>query len=958
MTVLDDMPIVDAEVDGRDAAQDRVAVAPERVAAPDNDGGDERPIRLTSVALAAGLATAGAAWVSGGLIRGVVPELIALLGVVIGVGLTFLSHRSGRGVLQALVIPASAVVGAVLVAPQAKGGTANLPGLVAEAIQGGGLVQPPIPFHPGWRFILVVFFAVVGSAATSLAMSLRRPKLAVAVPLPVLILAALLQPRGQEVVASAIGTFLLIGAVGIAFGADLIDGDAGELRRSFELGRLMRGVAMLLVGVMAIVVLARADVLFPQTEQQKVIPPRRPPDTPLEPDRELFRVKGELRGPFRVGVLDEYDGEAWLLPPEDPSRLRSLEEGGAVPRALVPEQHVDAELLEVELRITDMRGLSLPTPPAVVRLEIDQGVDFDPRTNIARLRNRLPQGLEYRAFVAPLPNAAQLDQTTPGDPAVAGFITVPPAPDTVRTLLASAPAEPFSRLQFVRDELYRKVVLAGGGGPEEVTPERVAEMLQEGTQASPFEIAAAEALLARWAGVPARIGYGYHGGVSVGDGFGFRPKHGRAWLEAHFPGYGWVPLVGTPPKAASSLNEDAKIQDPLVKPTDDLSLVVYIPVKRPTFRLLFEVVRYWVLFALPFIVGIALLHFGHPWVLKRLRTRRRRRWGRTNGPIAEVLVSYADLRDRCYDLNAGDVRDLPLEFVERFRQDDEHDELAWLVTRLFWGDMRRDPRAEDVEEAATMAVSVQKRILRAQPLTNRILAAVSKASLRDPYSDDVPNLYPRILRGFAVRSAVRRVLRPRDVVHSLRRRALRPRAGTATLLALVMMLGSGGCSVSSRSTARVPAAYPTEIVRDGVLGLRFVREELAEREYVEAKEDALVSEGRVFTIHEGDSVQGAVQISLFRPEVDGTDAGIQEQVEEGIGGHFETVRIGTARLRSTERPEQRLYLWFPPERNAMVLVVVRKQYTQPIELVRRLALTMRGIDPSLVADPPPLRGTR
>ena len=36
-------------------------------------------------------------------------------------------------------------------------------------------------------------------------------------------------------------------------------------------------------------------------------------------------------------------------------------------------------------------------------------------------------------------------------------------------------------------------------------------MFKEGATATPYEIVAAEALLARWAGVPARIGFGFDG---------------------------------------------------------------------------------------------------------------------------------------------------------------------------------------------------------------------------------------------------------------------------------------------------------------------------------------------------------------------------------------------------------------------------------------------------------------
>ena len=65
-----------------------------------------------------------------------------------------------------------------------------------------------------------------------------------------------------------------------------------------------------------------------------------------------------------------------------------------------------------------------------------------------------------------------------------------------------------------------------------------------GARANPYEITEAEALLARWAGLPSRIGYGWYGGV-VKDGWvELHPIHGSTWLEVWFQGYGWVPIVG------------------------------------------------------------------------------------------------------------------------------------------------------------------------------------------------------------------------------------------------------------------------------------------------------------------------------------------------------------------------------------------------------------------------------
>lgn len=906
-----------------------------------SDVNEEPPriaVRIVPVVLAGTLSSAAAAWLSGSLIRGTAPVLIALLGVCIGASVTYLSLRINRPALQYGVIAVAAVVGAILITPEARGGTANLPGLVVEAIRGGGLLQPPIAFNPGWRFILVVLFAIVSTGAISTAVSVGRPKLAVMIPLPLVAGAALLQPEGHAIVASSVAIVLLVGGLAIAFGADLSSEDTRELARSFEFRRLLRGGAMLGLVVIGIALLAQAKFLFPTTQEQRIIPPRRPPNVPLEKDRELFVVRADFRGPLRVGVLDEYDGAAWLLPPEDPRRLQHLE-GGKLPAVSIPAKIADAKQRPIAFHIADMSGESLPVPAGLVGLDhIGSGVTFDPRTSVPRLGRRLPQGLNYTALITPIPFAAELNAAPdPPSAIAAAFTTVPPAPGVVIRLLSRAPSDRFTRIQYLREQLYKTVELSGGGGPTEVTPARVATMLAPGALATPYEVTAAEALLSRWAGVPSRIGYGYYGGDPVSGGYSFRPKHGRVWLEDYFEGYGWVPLVGTPPRAAASLSKDTKLQDPNVRPSDDLLMVVYVPVRHTDLQLLFQIIRYWVMVGLLIAVGLAMLLVAYPIALKSIRSARRRRWGVAHGHVGRVLSAYAEFRDRCQDLNLGDVRDSPVAFVERFVDDEEHDELAWLVTRLFWGDLRRDSREDDLQAAAGMIASVYKRMAAAQSPVNRELARTSRVSLRDPYNDEVPNFYPRpIKRAHAILSAV---VRPARSVIAIKRH--RRASGIATMLIVSVVLGA--CARPAQQ-ARAPLAFPPHLPPKVSLGLRFLPEPLGAKEYAKAGREGLVREGLVYTIHEGNAIQGALQVGVFKPEVDTTNADAQAEIEAGIGGAFRTYRFGTARIRFGKRPQQRLYLWFPPERNAMVLLILRNEYLHPEELVRQLVASVRGLD--------------
>jgi hypothetical protein len=288
-----------------------------------------------------------------------------------------------------------------------------------------------------------------------------------------------------------------------------------------------------------------------------------------------------------------------------------------------------------------------------------------------------------------------------------------------------------------------------------------------GGQATPYQIVAAQVMLARWAGIPARLGFGFYGGQTQGTQTTFRPVDGSAWLEAYFQGFGWVPLVGTPQKATANLSSHPQEQTK-IHATDQLALNLYIPVRELSVQLLYQLVRYYAVRALAVVVPLIAALVCYPALLKLVRSRRRRKWAAQRGLPAQVMVAYAEYRDRCHDLNIGDPRDTPLQFVTAIGDDREHDELAWLVTRSLWGDLARDLREEDVRSAVDMARSVTKRVDTAQPALNRFVAWITRTSLRDPWSDELPNVWRSRRRKERARRVARWFLSPVRVLRRAR----------------------------------------------------------------------------------------------------------------------------------------------------------------------------------------------
>ena len=68
--------------------------------------------------------------------------------------------------------------------------------------------------------------------------------------------------------------------------------------------------------------------------------------------------------------------------------------------------------------------------------------------------------------------------------------------------------------------------------------------------------ATASAVMCRSIGIPARVAVGYvaEEALPQGGGFLIRQEHSHMWLEAYFPGYGWVPFDPAPPLASIKSN--------------------------------------------------------------------------------------------------------------------------------------------------------------------------------------------------------------------------------------------------------------------------------------------------------------------------------------------------------------------------------------------------------------------
>lgn len=762
MTILEDAAVTEAPAGADvDLATETLTPKPAGPDAPPpaapGPAPRERRTDLLRPAAASALVSIGAGFEIGGIFGSWFARGLGILAALAGASAAVLIQRSNRRSTLLLAFPFAAAVVSLGTLVNGPGGPANVVSAVRAALRAGGLLQPPVPFDPGWRFVVTLTMLMLGFAGAWIATALAKPRLGLALCLPVIGLTAITQPSNGKVIAGTVPIVLIIAALTLLFGGDLRS--ARDLGRAFELKRAVRAAAIGVPLLVAIVALNSANFLFPKPVYNPQSTAQKPRLVSASTDDVLFEVRTKLKftGPWRVGVLDGYKSNAWLLPPQDNGRLADVSGGKQVPGTPMRPDTGAVTLVLHNLGDTPI----LPTLAGTETIQSSlSNLYVDRRTGIARITSgRLPAGLSYTMEVPPYANDADLENAAPGSGLdVAEQLQAPAAPPAVTALLAKAPASnAFDRMEYVEHQLLDHITAKGAGVPVNVSPADVQDMLAGRRVGSPFQIVAAEALIARWAGVPARIGFGYDGVNKEQTGvISVRPHNAADWLEVNFNGFGWLPLIAKPKQAQQDLNHTPKQHDHILA-NDQIIALAFVPYRSVTAKQLYEIVRYWLLVSAPIGLGLLGLYLGWPSVLRARRRSKRRRWAAELGPPHQIAVEYAELRDLATDLNVGDLVSTPLEYLFEVAHDDEHAELAWLTVRALYGDLNKTVGPDDVSAAEEMSRSVRRRLLKAQPLQSQLLARVSRASLRAPYEPAMPNV--RMLRLPHPLAASRRFLR-------------------------------------------------------------------------------------------------------------------------------------------------------------------------------------------------------
>lgn len=257
---------------------------------------------------------------------------------------------------------------------------------------------------------------------------------------------------------------------------------------------------------------------------------------------------------LRMYSLDRFDGAGWTYSAMHGDRNSRV--GGrtlpAPPGLSGTATRPVTTKIKVDSRVRGMNVLPAPYPPSKVSIKGDWRADT-PTLMIFSLHDSAGGRTYTVSSVRPAPTYRQLE-TAPQPPSgvAARYLALPGRlPRDVVDLahkITAAASTPYDRAIKLQQWFTR---------PGDFTysldtpPPRGVDALQDflfhGKTGYCEQFAASMALLARIAGIPARVGMGYTAGTRQADGtWVVRTKDTHAWPELYFAGVGWLRFEPTP----------------------------------------------------------------------------------------------------------------------------------------------------------------------------------------------------------------------------------------------------------------------------------------------------------------------------------------------------------------------------------------------------------------------------
>jgi hypothetical protein len=157
-------------------------------------------------------------------------------------------------------------------------------------------------------------------------------------------------------------------------------------------------------------------------------------------------------------------------------------------------------------------------------------------------------------------------------------------------------------------------------------------------------------------------------------------------------------------------------------------------------------------------------------------------------------------------------------------------------------------------------------------------------------------------------------------------------------MALVVAALGAGCGGGDAVAERAPSKVALELVPDSVNdgAFRLTEDEKAREAFSELGPEALVADGRLFAIRDGDRLVGTLQLSTMKTKVDLTEDDHREKVISNvIPGMRETISVGPVSVIQAAGPDKTVFLWFA--RNMFQVLQLKPTKASPFDPERVLS---------------------
>ena len=309
-------------------------------------------------------------------------------------------------------------------------------------------------------------------------------------------------------------------------------------------------------------------------------------------ERTVLRITGPKRGLYwRATTLDQFDSDRWL---DNPVPLSTGLANGRLPNdPLLPTESLNRSTwVKQEVEIGALQDQHIIGAAQPVALEAPQlGGVFHLSGGLVRVSGGLSRGERYTVYsYSPRPEPADLAQVDAEYPPGLerffdiGRTRVEPFGTAGRDERVEALFDderyvaiwPYQALWNQAKRLragartpYGAVVAietwlrsTGGFSYDESPPPAgglppLAHFVTEGKSGYCQHFAGAMALMLRFLGIPSRVAGGFTSGKRDGDSWVVTDHNAHAWVEAWFPGYGWLAFDPTPGRGSLTGNYSA-----------------------------------------------------------------------------------------------------------------------------------------------------------------------------------------------------------------------------------------------------------------------------------------------------------------------------------------------------------------------------------------------------------------